>query len=298
MSMGQLDGRVAVVTGAGRGIGAAIATELAAAGAAVVINDIGTSVNGLGTDQRPAEENVAKIRSAGGHALANFADIAEFDEAEGLITTAIKEFGGLDVLVNVAGILRDRMVFNMSADEWDAVIRVHLRGTFNTTRHAAAYWRANRGKRYRLINFASRAALFGGPGQPNYAAAKGGIIAFTYSCANALSQYGATSNVICPTATTRMIGEAADNLVERLGLKDPNEMAPENVAPAVLYLASERSSWINGRIIGASGRRITLYTNPSVEREIISMTPWSLNSAFDEIERVFRPAVEHRGMFD
>jgi NAD(P)-dependent dehydrogenase (short-subunit alcohol dehydrogenase family) len=296
--MGKLDGRVAVVTGAGRGIGAAIAAGLASEGASVVINDIGTSVTGVGTDEGPAEEHADRIRSGGGQALASFADITEFNQAESLVETAIKEFGGLDILVNVAGILRDRMVFNMTPDEWDAVIRVHLRGTFNTTRHASAYWRANAGKPYRLINFASRAALFGGPGQPNYAAAKGGIIGFTYSCANALSRYGVTSNIICPTATTRMIGTAAGNLVDKLGLKDPNEMAPENVAPAVLYLASEQSSWINGRIIGASGRRITLYTNPAVEREIVSTQPWSLGTAFEEIERVFRPAVEHQGMFD
>lgn len=296
--MGRLDGKVAVVTGSGRGIGAAIAVGLAAEGAAVVVNDIGTSVVGAGTDHRPAEEQVEQIRKAGGRAVASYADVAEFDQAQGLIESAITEFGRLDILINVAGILRDRMVFNMTDDEWDAVIRVHLRGTFNTTRHASAYWRDNKGQPYRLINFASRAGLFGGPGQPNYAAAKAGIIGFTYSCANALNRYGVTSNVICPTASTRMIGEAAGQLVEKLGLNDLSEMAPENVAPAVLYLASDRSSWLNGRIIGASGRRITLYTNPAVEREIVSTMPWTLDTAFDEIERVFRPAVEHRGMFD
>ncbi|MGH3758240.1 SDR family NAD(P)-dependent oxidoreductase [Actinophytocola sp.] len=296
--MDQLDGRVAVVTGAGGGIGAAVAKRLAAEGAAVVVNDLGTSVIGSGEGHGPADTVVDDIRASGGRAVADYADVGDFEAAESLIKHAIGEFGRFDVLINVAGILRDRMVFNMSAEEWDSVIRVHLRGTFNTTRHASAYWRSNRGGSYRLINFASRAGLFGGPGQPNYAAAKAGIIGFTYSCANALARYGVTSNIICPTAATRMIGEAAGTLVDQLGLRDPDEMAPDNVTPAVLYLASERSAWLNGRVVGASGRRITLYTNPEVEREIVSVQPWTLESAFDEIERVFQPAVEHRGMFD
>lgn len=296
--MGHLDNRVAIVTGAGRGIGAALAKALADEGAHVVVNDLGTSVTGDGDDKSPAQETVDQIVAKGGSAVANYADIADFSAAEGLVSQAVKDFGRLDVLVNVAGILRDRMVFNMSEEEWDAVIRVHLKGTFNTTRHASAYWRENRGGTFRLVNFASRAGLFGGPGQPNYSAAKMGIVGFTFSCANALARYGVTSNVICPTAATRMIGEAAGGLVDQLGLDDASEMAPENVAPAVLYLASERSSWLNGRVVGASGRRITLYRNPEVEREIVSTSAWEVDRAFNEIEHVFRPAVEHHGMFD
>jgi NAD(P)-dependent dehydrogenase (short-subunit alcohol dehydrogenase family) len=296
--MSYMDGRVAVITGAGRGIGAAVAVKLAAEGARVVVNDLGANVTGDGSDSSPADEQVAKIRAAGGDAIASYADVGDHEEAGKLIEQAIAEYGRLDVLVNVAGILRDKMIFNMTPEEWDAVIRVHLRGTFNTTRHASAYWRANRGGTYRLINFASRAALFGGPGQPNYSAAKAGIIGFTYSCANALARYGVTANVVCPTAATRMIGQAASSLVDQLGLSDISEMAPENVAPTVVYLASERSSWISGRILGASGRRITLYRNPEVEREIVSTTDWTLDSAFREIESVLRPTIERVGMFD
>jgi NAD(P)-dependent dehydrogenase (short-subunit alcohol dehydrogenase family) len=293
-----LKDRVVIVTGAGRGIGAAIASSAAAEGASVVVNDVGTSVTGDGASAEPADEIVATIREAGGTAEADHSDVSDFEATERLIDRAVDSFGKLDVLVNVAGILRDRMIFNMSPAEWDAVLRVHLYGTFNTTRHASAYWREHRGGEYRLINFASRAGIFGGPGQPNYSAAKMGIVGLTFSCANALRRYGVRSNVICPTANTRMIGEASSTMVGELGLSDESELAPKNVAPAVLYLASERSEWLNGRIVGASGRRITLYSNPDVEREIVSTGPWELDRAFDEIENVFRPAVEHRGMFD
>jgi len=293
--MGCLDGKVAIVTGAARGIGAAVSARLAAEGAAVVVNDVGTSLQGSGTNQTPAEEQVGAIQAAGGRAVANYADVGDFDAASGLVDQAVDEFGRLDILVNVAGILRDRMVFNMSEEEWDAVIRVHLRGTFNTTRHAASYWREHRGGPYRLINFASLAALFGGPGQPNYAAAKMGIVGFTYSCANALSRYGVTSNVVCPTAQTRLTDAASDTLIDSL---IDETQTPENLTPAIIYLATDRSSWINGRIIGARGNKIGLYSNPHLEREIMSAEPWELEAAFSAIEKVFRPAIENRNMFD
>ncbi len=204
--MTRLDGRVAIVTGAGRGIGRSVAMLLASQGAAVVVADLGVAMDGSGRDAGPAAEVVEEITAAGGKAIASGADIADFAAAEGLIGTAIEQFGRLDVLVNVAGILRDRMVFNMTEQEWDDVIRVHLKGTFNTTRFASAYWRSLRDEtaQNRIINFTSVSGLHGAPGQPNYAAAKMGIVGLTYSSANALARYGVTVNAISPGAATRM----------------------------------------------------------------------------------------------
>ncbi|HEY8837584.1 MAG TPA: SDR family NAD(P)-dependent oxidoreductase, partial [Dehalococcoidia bacterium] len=205
--MGRLDGRVAIVTGAGRGIGASVARIMAREGASVVVNDVGVGVDGSGQDKGPAQDVVDEIRSAGGKAVACFDSVADHDAAERIVRTALDEFGGLDVLVNVAGILRDRMVFNMTEEEWDAVIAVHLKGTFNTTKFASIHWRTARKGNYRLINFTSESGLLGAPGQPNYAAAKMGIVGFTYSCANGLARYGVTANCISPRAATRMDGD-------------------------------------------------------------------------------------------
>lgn len=165
--MGKLDGRVAVITGAGRGIGAAIAETFAAEGAAVVVNDLGASMDGSGTGDSSADEVVQKIKAAGGRAISNGADVTDFKATKEMIDQAASEFGGMDILVNVAGIIRDGMIFKMEEDQWDAVVAVHLKGTFNTTRHASAYWRENRGGQYRLINFVSGSGLYGSPTQPN-----------------------------------------------------------------------------------------------------------------------------------
>ena len=204
--MARLDGRVAIVTGAGRGIGRSVAMLLASEGASVVVNDLGASVDGSGQDTGPAHDVVAEIAEAGGKAIANGADISDFAAAENLVESAIEQFGRLDVLVNVAGILRDRMVFNMTEQEWDDVIRVHLKGTFNTTRFASAHWRSLREEtaQNRIINFTSVSGLHGAPGQPNYAAAKMGIVGLTYSSAHALAKYGVTVNAVSPGAATRM----------------------------------------------------------------------------------------------
>jgi NAD(P)-dependent dehydrogenase (short-subunit alcohol dehydrogenase family) len=289
--MGKLDGRVAVVTGAGRGIGAGVARLLAREGARVVVNDLGVALDGSNPDSMPAQQIVNEIKSAGGEAVANFDDIADFQAAEHLIHQAIETFGKLDVVVNVAGILRDRMVFNMSEQEWDAVIRVHLRGTFSTTRHAAAYWREQRNPEghFRLINFTSGSGLHGAPGQPNYAAAKMGIVGFTYSCANALSRYGVTANAIAPGAATRMTESVPDE--RRRSPQDGDERAPDNVAPAVAYLASEASDWCTGQVISARGYEIGLYNRPQLLSQIVSPGPWQLDKAFEMIERSFRPLV-------
>lgn len=293
--MGRLEGRVAIITGAGRGIGASLARIMAAEGCAVVVNDLGVGVDGSGEDTRPADQVVEQIVAAGGVARPNFGDVADHNAAEEIIRSTIDEFGQLDVLVNVAGILRDRMLFNMTEEEWDAVIRVHLKGTFNTTKHAAVYWRRERRGKYRIINFTSGSGLHGAPGQPNYAAAKLGIVGFTYSCANALGPYGVTANAIAPGAATRMTASIPNARERGLGIdQDDPVRSPDNIAPPVVYLASEESDWLNGRVIGASGYRISLYNEPEVIREISSASPWGIDEAFKNIERAFRPAVEGR----
>jgi NAD(P)-dependent dehydrogenase (short-subunit alcohol dehydrogenase family) len=290
--MGRLDGRVAIVTGAGRGIGAGIASLFAAEGALVVVNDLGVALDGSAPDPAPARDVAGAINAAGGRAVANGADVADHEAAAGLVRQAVDEFGKLDVLVNAAGILRDRMVFNMTPEEWDAVIRVHLRGTFNTTRHAAAYWREqqNPSASYRLINFTSVSGLHGSPGQPNYAAAKMGIVGLTYSCANALARYGVTSNAISPVASTRMTASIPDD--RRRSASDVDERAPANVAPMVVYVASDRSGWLNGQVIGAGGYRVSLYNRPQVLHQVDSDGPWDVERLFATVERDLRPALE------
>jgi NAD(P)-dependent dehydrogenase (short-subunit alcohol dehydrogenase family) len=293
--MGRLDGRVAIITGAGRGIGASLARIMAAEGCAVVVNDLGVETDGSGSDKSPAAGVVDEIVAAGGVAKASFADVADFDAAEQIIESTLDEFGQLDVLVNVAGILRDRMVFNMSEEEWDAVIRVHLKGTFNTCKHASVYWRKERKGKYRIINFTSGSGLHGAPGQPNYAAAKLGIVGFTYSLANSLGPYGVTANAIAPGAATRMTASIPDaRRRSSSATPDDPRRSPDNIAPPVVYLASAESDWLNGRVIGASGYRISLYNNPEVIREIASPSAWDLDQAFKMMERSFRPAVEGR----
>src|SRR6201988_1579992 len=238
--MGSLDGRVAIVTGAGRGIGRSTAVLLAREGASVVVNDLGGAVDGSGSDTGPAHDVVSEHTSAGGRAIANGADVSDHGAAEGLIKTAIAEFGRLDVLVNVAGILRDRMIFNMAEQEWDDVIRVHLKGTFNTSKFAAAHWRSLREEtaQNRIINFTSVSGLHGAPGQPNYAAAKMGIVGLTWSSANSLAKYGVTVNAVSPGAATRMTDSVPTDR-RRARAVSADERSPDNVAPIVAYLASE-----------------------------------------------------------
>jgi NAD(P)-dependent dehydrogenase (short-subunit alcohol dehydrogenase family) len=288
--MGTLDGRVAIVTGAGRGIGRSVASLLACEGAAVVVNDRGVAVDGSGSDAGPAQQAVDEITAAGGKAIANGADISDHAAAEDLIKTAISEFGQLDVVVNVAGILRDRMVFNMTEQEWDDVIRVHLKGTFNTTKFASAHWRSLRDEsaQNRIINFTSVSGLHGAPGQPNYAAAKMGIVGLTYSSAHALAKYGVTVNAISPAAATRMT-DSVPTERQRSRTETADERSPDNVAPVVAYLASERSGWINGRIVHSSGYEVSLYSDPQPVIRLIGTEPWELGRLADQVERSFGP---------
>ncbi|WP_433285138.1 SDR family NAD(P)-dependent oxidoreductase [Pseudonocardia sp. CA-142604] len=291
-----LSGRVAIVTGAGRGIGAGIARLLAAQGASVVVNDLGVELDGSGADKGPAAEVVREITEAGGTAIADGGDVSDPDQAEGLVRTAIEEFGKLDVLVNVAGILRDRMIFNLSEKEWDDVIRVHLKGHYNTTKPAAAYWRDQRNPdgHYRLINFTSVSGLHGAPGQPNYAAAKMGIVGLTYSCANALGRYGVTANAISPGAATRMTASIPSER-QSGALRDSDERSPDNIAPIVAYIASEASDWLTGQVVGARGYEVHLYNKPAPVRHIVSDGPWEPDRLAELVERTFKPAVTGNG---
>jgi len=287
--MARLDGRVAIVTGAGRGIGRSVARLLASEGASVVVNDLGGDVDGSGASTGPAHDVVAEIAEAGGKAIANGADISDHVAAEQLVESAIEQFGRLDVLVNVAGILRDRMVFNMTEQEWDDVIRVHLKGTFNTTKFASAHWRSLREEsaQNRIINFTSVSGLHGAPGQPNYAAAKMGIVGLTWSSARALGKYGVTVNAISPGAATRMTDSVPTD--RRRTRPEVDEWSPDNVAPIVAYLASERSGWITGRIIHSSGYEVSLYSNPEPVVRIVGTGPWQPDALAEQVERSFGP---------
>jgi NAD(P)-dependent dehydrogenase (short-subunit alcohol dehydrogenase family) len=287
--VGCVDGRVAIVTGAGRGIGRAVAIRLAREGALVVVNDLGVALDGSGADSGPAEQVTAEIGEAGGQAIANCADISDHAAAGELISTAVERFGRLDVIVNVAGILRDRMVFNMTEPEWDDVIRVHLKGSFNTTKFAAAHWRSVAGAsaHNRIINFTSGSGLHGAPGQPSYAAAKMGIVGLTYSCAHALARYGVTVNAVSPSAATRMTESVPTD--RRRAVAAAGDRSPDNVAPLVAYLASERSGWINGRVLRAAGHEIALYPNPEPLARLIGTGPWQQDSLADQVERSFGP---------
>jgi len=228
------EGRVAIITGAGRGIGREHALLLAHHGAKVVVNDLGGSMDGEGADQGPAQDVVDEIVALGGEALANTDDISDWDGAQRLIQSAVDHFGGLDILVNNAGILRDRMLTNMSEAEWDAVIKVHLKGTFAPSRHAAAYWRdrakAGEANDARIINTSSPSGIYGNVGQTNYGAAKAGIASFTIIAAKELGRYGVTVNAIAPAALTRMteglgMGQAPEEIKE--------QMSPAHIAPIV-----------------------------------------------------------------
>lgn len=256
-----LEGRVAIVTGAGRGIGRAHALELASHGAKVVVNDLGTAGDGRGGSSEPAEEVAALIRANGGEAITNAADVADFIAAATMINQAIEVFGGLDILVNNAGFVRDRMLVNTSEEEWDAVIRVHLKGHFAPMRHAGAYWRneakAGQPRAARIINTSSGAGLQGSVGQATYSAAKAGIAGLTLVAAQELGRYGVTANAIAPVARTRMTEGAFPEMMAGIG-GGFDAMDPANNSPIVAWLASVDAGDVTGRMIEIEGGRITL----------------------------------------
>jgi len=264
-----LDGKVALVTGAGRGLGRAHALELARQGVRVVVNDFGLSLSGEG-EPSPADEVVDEIRAAGGEAVADGGDVANWDDAQAMVRRGVEEWGRFDILVNNAGFLRDRMIFNMSEDDFDDVVRVHLKGHFCTMRHAAEHWRneskAAEGPVYgRVINTASEAGMFGSPGQPNYASAKAAIISLTMVAANSLGRVGVNSNVIAPRARTRMTEDLAGFAnAEVVDGFDP--YGPEHVAPLVTYLASPAAEKVSGQLFVVHGRTISVIHGPFTEQ--------------------------------
>lgn len=279
--MDRLKDKVAVVTGSGRGLGRSMVLFLAREGAKVVVNDLGGGADGTGAS-KVADEVVAEVKKAGGAAVANYDSVAIREGAENIIKTAIDNFGKIDILVNNAGILRDRMIWNMTDEEWDGVIKTHLYGHFYCTRAAVTQMResikAGKQKHGRIINFASHAGIDGSPGQPNYAAAKMGIVGFTYSCANALGRYGITCNAVTPLAQTRMTDTVPEDMLRQhairdLGIKGAETMpleqvkkmtiggTPDAIAPLICWLASDETSHINGQVFVATEGRVGLFSH-------------------------------------
>jgi NAD(P)-dependent dehydrogenase (short-subunit alcohol dehydrogenase family) len=277
--MASLEGRIVVITGAGRGIGREHALLFATEGAKVVVNDLGGAVDGSGDDRSPAEQVVDEIKAMGGEAVANGDDIADFEGAKKLIDAAVEAFGDLHVLVNNAGILRDKMLVNMSEQDWDSVVHVHLKGHFAPTRHAASYWReqAKEGKEVRaaVVNTSSTSGLLGNPGQTNYGAAKAGIAAFTVIAAAELSRYGVRVNAIAPAARTRMT-EQTPGLGDIVAPpSDPGKFDvwdPANVSPLVAYLSTE-SCPITGKVFFVQGGQIRLFQ------------PWTMTETLEKKDR-------------
>jgi NAD(P)-dependent dehydrogenase (short-subunit alcohol dehydrogenase family) len=275
--MGILDGKIAIVTGSGHGIGRGEALELAAQGSKVVINDLGSSTIGEGSDKQAADEVVEVIKSRGGDAVANYDDVSSFGGAENLINSAYEAFGGHDILVNNAGIMRDKMIVSMSEDEFDSVIRVHLKGTFATTKFACIRWRerfkAGENVQASIINTVSSAGLQGNPGQANYGSAKAGIAALTVITSLEGSRYGVRANALAPGGMTRMTGGVIKDMV----LKEPDEFAddefsklnPRNSAPIVAWLGSDQALHVTGQVFRAVGTNIAHYE------------PWKLGASID-----------------
>jgi NAD(P)-dependent dehydrogenase (short-subunit alcohol dehydrogenase family) len=288
--MGLLDGRSAVVTGAGRGIGRDIALCLAAEGALVVVNDVGVTLGGEGTAEDPAAQVCAEIEAAGGTAVPNHDSVSDFSAAGNLISTAVSSFGKIDIVVNNAGIVRDRTLVKMDEDDYDAVIAVHQKGTFNTVRHAAPLMKdAGYG---RIVNITSSAGLRGNFGQTNYGAAKAAIMGMTFVWALELGKYGITANAVAPAGFTRM----TEGLYQ--GSEPPPDQNPALNAPLIAFLASEGASYVNGQVLGRTGYAYTLFQTP---RQIAAMWRdggWSPQEVADHFHDVLGQHLQPVGMGD
>ncbi|MCH7892303.1 MAG: SDR family NAD(P)-dependent oxidoreductase [Gemmatimonadetes bacterium] len=281
--MRDLDGKVAIVTGAARGLGRCEALQLASQGARLVINDLGVAGDGSGRDAEPARAVVDEIKQMGGEAVPHFGDVANWKDAEALIGTALDHFGGLNILVNNAGFIRDRMPWNMSEEDFDAVVRVHLKGHFCPMRFAMIHWR-EASKRSgapiygRLINTASESYLFGSVGQPNYAAAKAGIVAITMGAAQLLLKYGVTANVFIPRARTRMTSSGPLEAMFAKPEEGFDVFAPENATPLVGYLASPKAERISGYVFIIWNREVKIVSGPGIDAAFENDERWDLDS--------------------
>jgi NAD(P)-dependent dehydrogenase (short-subunit alcohol dehydrogenase family) len=296
--MPSLDGKVAIVTGAGRGIGREHALSLADAGAKIVVNDLGGSSAGEGQDQAPAQQVADEIKAAGGEAVGNFDNVADFQGAENLVKQAIDEFGRLDILVNNAGIIRDRMIVNMSEAEWDAVIAVHLKGHFAPTRHAAAYWReqskAGNQINGRVINTSSPSGVFGNVGQTNYGAAKAGIAAFTIISALELGRYGVTVNCLAPNARTRLTEQTFGDIPK--SEQGFDSMDPANISPVVVALASDEAQNITGQCLFVYGGVVNVLKPWDADVLLQSDDKWDPDALVKELNEKFPNGAAPEGM--
>ncbi len=274
MSAPLLEGRVAVVTGAGRGIGREIARLMARHGARVVVNDVGAQADGTGQAAAPADEVVREIRAAGGEAVASYDSVATMAGGQRIVQAALDAFGRVDIVVNNAGILRDRMIFNMTEEEWDAVVAVHLKGAFAVTRAAAPHFRQQRWGRF--INMTSTSGLVGNVGQANYAAAKLGIVGLTRVVALDMARYQVTANCISPFAWTRMIGTIpVDTPEQKARVAKLEQLDPAHVAPLAVFLASDHAAHVSGQIFGVRGKEIFVFSQPRPVRAIHHAEGWT-----------------------
>ncbi len=280
--MGLFDGKVAIVTGAGRGIGRAEALLLASEGASVVVNDLGGAADGSGSDASAAEQVVAEIEAAGGAAVANHGSVMSWDDSKAMVDQAVEIFGGLDIVINNAGILRDKMSFNMDEDEWDIVIGVHLKGHFCMSRHAAAYWKAKNKQTGEpiggaIVNTTSESGLYGNLGQVNYAAAKAGIASMTIVMARELERMGVRVNCIAPVARTRLT-EALAGEAMKPGDDGFDRFSPDNIAAASVWLASDLAKDVNGQVVKVMGGVLQLVQGWHPITEATSDKEWTIDS--------------------
>ena len=296
--MGSLDGKVAIVTGAGRGIGREHALLLASAGAKVVVNDLGGSSAGEGQDAAPAQQVADEIKAQGGEATANFDNVADFQGSENMVKQALGDFGRLDILVNNAGIIRDRMLVNMSEDEWDAVIAVHLKGHFAPTRHAAGYWReqAKAGNQInaRIINTSSPSGVFGNVGQTNYGAAKAGIAAFTIISALELARYGVTVNCLAPNARTRLTEQTFGEITVPEGQFDA--MDPANISPLIVALCADDAQGITGQCFFIYGGVVNVLRGWDSGTILSKEGKWEPDELLGKLKEAFPSGIAPEGM--